>query len=108
MRARSRSFSKLRYKRPRPHLDDKILTSWNGLMISALAKGAQILGDSEYLEAAQRAVDFFWDTMYSADTGKLLRRFRDGEAAVEDSSTTTLSSPRRCSICMRRPSTPIV
>ena len=73
----------LRCKRPRPHLDDKILTSWNGLMISALAKGAQVLGDPEYLEAAQRATAFLLRTMYSADSGKLLRRFRDGDAAVE-------------------------
>jgi hypothetical protein len=72
-----------RNKRPRPHLDDKILTSWNGLMISALAKGAQVLGDAEYLEAAQRATDFLLHKMYSAESGKLLRRFRDAEAAVE-------------------------
>jgi uncharacterized protein YyaL (SSP411 family) len=72
-----------RSKRPRPHLDDKILTSWNGLMISALAKGAQVLGDPEYLEAAQRATVFLLRTMYSADGGRLLRRFRDGEAAVD-------------------------
>src|SRR6185312_6903424 len=72
-----------RSKRPRPHLDDKILTSWNGLMISALAKGAQVLGDREYLEAAQRATAFLLRTMYSAGSGKLLRRFREGEAAVE-------------------------
>jgi uncharacterized protein YyaL (SSP411 family) len=73
----------VRDRRPRPHLDDKVLTSWNGLMISALAKGAQVLGDAEYLEAAQRATTFLLRTMYSADNGKLLRRFRDGEAAVD-------------------------
>ena len=45
-------------RRVRPHLDDKILTSWNGLMISAFAKGAQVLDEPRYLEAAQRAADF--------------------------------------------------
>jgi uncharacterized protein YyaL (SSP411 family) len=72
-----------RAKRPRPYLDDKVLTAWNGLMISALAKGAQILGDSDYLAAAQRAADFITGTMYSESDGRLLRRFRDGDAAVE-------------------------
>jgi uncharacterized protein YyaL (SSP411 family) len=71
-----------RARRPRPHLDDKILTAWNGLMISAFAKGAQILGDSAYLDAAQRAVDFIRDALYSPETGEVLRRFRDGQAAV--------------------------
>jgi uncharacterized protein YyaL (SSP411 family) len=71
-----------RAKRPRPHLDDKVLTGWNGLMISAFAKGAQILGDSAYLDAARRATDFTLDALYSPETGELLRRFRDGQAAV--------------------------
>ncbi len=71
-----------RSKRPRPHLDRKILTSWNGLMISALAKGYAILGDKAYLQAAERAVSFLLPTMYDAHSGRLLRRFCDGEAAV--------------------------
>jgi len=48
----------LRAKRPRPHLDDKILTAWNGLMISAFAKAGAALGDARYLEAAARAAEF--------------------------------------------------
>src|SRR5277367_3570775 len=48
----------IRSNRVRPHLDDKILTAWNGLMISAFAKGAQILDDPRYLAAAQRAAHF--------------------------------------------------
>jgi uncharacterized protein YyaL (SSP411 family) len=72
-----------RSKRPRPHLDDKILTSWNALMISAFAKAAQVLDDEGYLESARRAMRFLLDTMYSSDTGLLLRRFREGEAAIE-------------------------
>jgi hypothetical protein len=71
-----------RSKRARPHLDDKILTGWNGLMISAFAKAAHVLGDAPYLEAARRAADFVWNRMYSVETGTLLRRYRDEEAAV--------------------------
>ncbi|MFN7937174.1 MAG: thioredoxin domain-containing protein [Bryobacteraceae bacterium] len=71
----------LRNSRVRPHLDDKVLTAWNGLMISALAKGAQVLDDSEYLQAAQRATDFVLTTMCRGDI--LLRRYRQGEAAIE-------------------------
>ncbi len=70
-----------REKRPRPHLDDKILTSWNALMISAFAQAAYVLQNETYLVAAQRALRFILSRMYSPD-GQLLRRFRDGEAAV--------------------------
>jgi len=71
-----------RSKRIRPHLDDKVLTAWNGLMISAFAKAAQTLDEPRYLTAAQRAMDFMFSRMYSPDTGILLRRFRDGDAAI--------------------------
>ncbi|MFL6354202.1 MAG: thioredoxin domain-containing protein [Bryobacteraceae bacterium] len=71
-----------RTKRPRPHLDTKILTAWNGLMISAFAKGYAVLGDKQYLEAAERAVSFLLSRMYDSKSGLLLRRFCDGEAAV--------------------------
>ncbi len=70
-----------RGKRIRPHLDDKILTSWNAMMISALAKGAQALGDDRYLQAARRASDFVVQKMMTRD-GILLRRWRDEEAAI--------------------------
>ncbi|HVX67882.1 MAG TPA: thioredoxin domain-containing protein, partial [Bryobacteraceae bacterium] len=71
-----------RAARPRPHLDDKILTAWNGLMISALSKGAGVLADVRYLDAARRAAEFVLTRMYEAGSGTLLRRFRDGEAAI--------------------------
>jgi uncharacterized protein YyaL (SSP411 family) len=77
-----RTLFEARAKRPRPHLDTKILTSWNGLMISALAKGYAVLGDKQYLDAAERAVSFLLSTMYDANSGQLLRRFCEGEAAV--------------------------
>ena len=69
-----------REKRVRPHKDDKILTDWNGLMISALSKGAQAFNDEKYLKAALRSADFIIDNLYK--NGRLLHRFRDGEAAI--------------------------
>jgi uncharacterized protein YyaL (SSP411 family) len=68
--------------RPRPHLDDKVLTAWNGLMISALAKGGAILGEPRYAAAARRAAEFVIARMYDAASGVLLRRFREGDAAI--------------------------
>jgi uncharacterized protein YyaL (SSP411 family) len=73
----------VRSKRIRPHLDDKILTSWNALMISAFAKAAQVLNDDpRYLIAAQRATAFILTRMYNPGTGVLQRRFREGESAI--------------------------
>jgi hypothetical protein len=51
-------------------------------MISAFARGAQVLGDERYLEAAGRAADFVMSRMYDPTDAALLRRFRDGEAAI--------------------------
>ena len=67
-----------RAKHEPPHKDDKVLTSWNGLMIAALAKGYRVLGDERYLAAAQRAANFIRKNLYKND--KLLRRYRDGDA----------------------------
>jgi uncharacterized protein YyaL (SSP411 family) len=71
-----------RVKRVRPHLDDKVLTSWNGLMISAFAKGGAILAEPRYTAAAARAAGFILDRMVDAKTGVLLRRYRQQEAAI--------------------------
>jgi uncharacterized protein YyaL (SSP411 family) len=70
-----------RNRRPRPHLDDKILVSWNGLMISAFAKAARILDQPRYFQAARSALDFVLTKLYDGAT--LKRRYRDGEAAVD-------------------------
>ena len=72
----------LRAQRIRPHLDDKILTAWNALMISAFAKAAAVLDDNRYLKAAQRAAAFIAKTMYDPGSGTLLRRYREGDAAI--------------------------
>ncbi|MBC8045103.1 MAG: thioredoxin domain-containing protein [Rhizobacter sp.] len=71
----------VRAQRPRPHLDDKILTAWNALMISAFARGYQILGDQKYLDAATTAAEFILKHLYKNDV--LLRRYRSGVAAIE-------------------------
>ena len=73
----------VRSRRPRPHLDDKILTAWNGMMISAFAKGAQILGDRRYANAASAARTFLFGTLWREGEDVLLRRYRDGDAAIE-------------------------
>ncbi len=69
-----------RGSRVRPHLDDKVLTAWNGLMISAFALGARVLGESRYMEAGERAARFVLGQLYMDNT--LLRRWRAGDAAV--------------------------
>ena len=80
-----------REKRPKPFTDDKILTSWNGLMISALSKAYQAFGDEQYLLAAMKAADFALEKLaLQTPEGKvqLLRRFRQGDskgaAVLED------------------------
>jgi len=64
-----------REKRPRPHLDDKIVTAWNGLMISGFAKGFQVLRESAYLGAAQTAAGFIRQNLFGP---RLLRSYREG------------------------------
>jgi uncharacterized protein YyaL (SSP411 family) len=71
-----------REKRVHPMKDDKVLTDWNGLMIAALAKGAQAFNQPEYAEAACRAADFIIGNMSKPD-GRLWHRYRDGQAGVE-------------------------
>jgi uncharacterized protein YyaL (SSP411 family) len=82
-RIRDRLFT-ARATRPRPYLDDKILTAWNGLMIAAFARGARVLADqptsATYLASAIRAASFIRETLWS--NNGLLRRYRDGEAAI--------------------------
>jgi uncharacterized protein YyaL (SSP411 family) len=71
-----------RSSRPRPHRDDKVLTAWNGLMISALAKGAQVLGEPERLAAATRAAEFLQAELWDDATGALDRSWLDGRSGI--------------------------
>jgi uncharacterized protein YyaL (SSP411 family) len=73
----------LRAKRPRPHLDDKIITAWNGLMISAFARAAQVLDDPAYSESATRAASFIRERLFDAERKILLRNYREGPSKVE-------------------------
>ncbi|MGC9193870.1 MAG: thioredoxin domain-containing protein [Syntrophobacteraceae bacterium] len=70
-----------REKRVHPFKDDKIVAAWNGLMIAALARGAQALGENLYAQAAQRAAHFLLSRMRN-DNGRFYRRYRGNEAAV--------------------------
>ncbi|MEW6181817.1 MAG: thioredoxin domain-containing protein [Bacillota bacterium] len=70
-----------REKRVHPHKDDKILADWNGLMVAALAKGAQVFNDPAYAAAAAKAADFVLTAMRD-NNGALYHRYRDGETAV--------------------------
>ena len=79
--AARRKMLEARNLRPRPDLDDKILTDWNGLMIGALAKAAKALDQPAFGKAAQRAAHFILDNLRSKD-GKLLHRWRLGKAGL--------------------------
>jgi uncharacterized protein YyaL (SSP411 family) len=76
-----------RSTRPRPHLDDKVITAWNGLMIAAFARAGRVLSASarrdDWTRAAIRAAESLDRHLWQPETRRLLRRFRDGEAAVE-------------------------
>jgi len=73
----------LRNKRPRPHLDDKIISAWNGLMISAYARAAQVLDESRYLENATRAAKFLRANLYDEKSKLLFRNYRESRSQIE-------------------------
>jgi len=73
---------KARGARPRPHRDDKALTAWNGLMISACARAAQALGDPADAVSAQQAAAFVRRRLYDPASGRLLRSYRNGASEV--------------------------
>ena len=70
----------LRDLRPRPHLDDKVLCDWNGLMLASFAFAGRVLGDEEYTHAALKAADFIMTNMMPH--GRLLHRWRQGSAGI--------------------------
>ena len=76
-----RKLFEVREKRIRPGLDDKILSGWNGLMITALAKGAAVLDESSYGEAAAKAADFILTKM--REDGRLLATYGKGRARLK-------------------------
>jgi uncharacterized protein YyaL (SSP411 family) len=70
-----------RSKRPRPHRDDKAITAWNGLMISAYMRAHQVLGEESYRDTAVTALEFIRENLYDMDTRELRRLYRDGKAS---------------------------
>ena len=79
-----RALFQRRTSRPRPHLDDKVLTAWNGLMIAAFARAARsIEGGDDFLNDATRAARFVRRHLWDSRSGTLLRRYRQGDAGVE-------------------------
>ncbi len=69
-----------REKRIHPSKDDKVITDWNGLMITALAKGGRVFGNKSYTRAAERSVDFINRNLYKES--RLLHRYRNGESGI--------------------------
>ncbi len=86
-----------RLSRPRPELDDKVLTAWNGLMIAAYARASRVLAGGvaldqpltgedpaiRHLRSAEAAARFLHDTMWNRETRTLTRRYRRGHAAID-------------------------
>ena len=79
-RAKAQLFE-ARKNRSRPHLDDKVLTDWNGLMIGVFAIAGCVLNEASYLSSAQKAADFIMNNMMFQN--KLQHRWRQGEAGIE-------------------------
>ena len=70
-----------RLKRIPPGLDDKVLTSWNALMITAFAKGYRVTSEKKYLDAAEKCIEFIENNLIK--NGKLLRTYKDGKAKID-------------------------
>ncbi len=73
----------IRAQRPRPHLDDKIIAAWNGFMISAYARAAQVLDEPRYLEIATRSANFVRTKLYDPSGKILYRSYREGRSNIE-------------------------
>jgi len=71
----------VRSKRIPPGLDDKILTSWNALMISALAKGFRVSNEQSFLSAAEKCISFIENHLVK--NGKLLRTYKNGTSKIQ-------------------------
>lgn len=71
-----------RLKRKRPHLDDKIITAWNGMTIGALARGSRILKKKHLLLAAEQTANFIEEHLYNSSKQTLMRRYRNREAGL--------------------------
>jgi uncharacterized protein YyaL (SSP411 family) len=77
--AAKNKMSAVRAKRIRPHRDDKILASWNGLMLGAFARASVVLGDEKYRAAAEKNLQFIREQLWDERAQSLFHRWRDGE-----------------------------
>ncbi len=73
---------KVRNQRQRPHLDDKVITAWNGMMIGALARGSRILQNQLFLISAIQTATFLKENLYVKRDNTLMRRYRRQEAGL--------------------------
>ncbi|PYL13235.1 MAG: thioredoxin domain-containing protein [Verrucomicrobia bacterium] len=73
----------IRGQRPRPHLDDKVISAWNGLMISSYARAAQVIDEPRYLEIATRSANFVRAKLYDPSRKILYRSYREGRSNIE-------------------------
>jgi uncharacterized protein YyaL (SSP411 family) len=71
--------SAVRAKKIRPHLDDKILASWNGLMLGAFARASAVLDEEKYRAAAEKNLRFIRENLWDEKSKSLFHRWRDGE-----------------------------
>ncbi len=81
--AARRTLAAARAARKRPARDDKVIVAWNGMMLSAFARAAQVFDEPRYLEAALGAARFIDERLYDPKTSSIKRRYRDGEASVD-------------------------
>ncbi len=87
-----KKLNNIRRQRPRPHLDDKIITAWNGMMLSAFAKASLVFKNPAYLEEAKRTVGFIKTHLYNKKTGKLYRHYREHLNTAGASDSTNAST----------------
>ncbi|WP_420545886.1 thioredoxin domain-containing protein [Nitrosopumilus sp.] len=81
LKSSSEKLLKHRSSRIKPGLDDKILVSWNSLMITAFAKGYRVTNDVRYLDAAKNCIDFIENNLF--EDGNLLRTYKNGVAKID-------------------------
>ena len=102
-----RKLFEAREKRVHPGRDEKVLTSWNGLMLAAFAEAARALDRDDYRQVAERNADFLLRELRQ-ENGRLLRTWKGRGTRPSSTATwrTTATSSRACWSCTRPPSIP--
>lgn len=77
LRAAKKKLNAIRRQRPRPHLDDKVITAWNGMMLAALAKAAVVFSEPAFLDKAAQSAAYIKAYLYKENSKQLLRVHRD-------------------------------